>query len=69
MARGVEIETMQDVVICEPVRTPIGAYGGSLRDVSAAELAAQAITGVVEHLTRGDTTAQDRGIGAFAGEA
>jgi len=34
---------MRDVVICEPVRMPIGAYGGTLRPLSAAELAAQAI--------------------------
>ena len=25
---------MRDVVICEPLRTPIGRYGGSLRDCS-----------------------------------
>jgi acetyl-CoA C-acetyltransferase len=30
---------MRDAVICEPVRTPVGGFGGSLRDVSAQELA------------------------------
>ena len=31
---------MRDAVICEPVRTPVGGFGGSLRDVPAHELAA-----------------------------
>jgi acetyl-CoA C-acetyltransferase len=31
---------MRDAVICEPLRTPVGAFGGSLRDVPAHELAA-----------------------------
>ena len=39
---------MRDVVICEPVRTPVGGYGGSLRLVTAAELGAQALRGLVE---------------------
>ena len=33
----------RDVVLCHPVRTAIGTYGGSLKDVSAAELGAAAI--------------------------
>lgn len=32
-----------DVVLCNPVRTPIGTYGGSLKDVPAPELGAVAI--------------------------
>ena len=31
---------MRDAVICEPIRTPVGGYGGTLKDVPAAELAA-----------------------------
>ncbi len=31
---------MRDAVICEPIRTPVGGFGGSLRDVPAAGLAA-----------------------------
>jgi len=38
---------MRDAVICEPVRTPIGRYGGGLRPVSAAELGAQALRGLL----------------------
>ncbi|MEX3960462.1 acetyl-CoA C-acyltransferase [Trinickia sp. EG282A] len=32
-----------EVVICSPVRTPIGAFGGSLKDVPAVELGAVAV--------------------------
>ena len=35
--------SLRDVVICEPLRTPVGGYGGALRDVPAAELAAVVI--------------------------
>lgn len=31
---------MREAVICEPIRTPVGGYGGTLRDVPAADLAA-----------------------------
>ncbi|WP_028651292.1 acetyl-CoA C-acetyltransferase [Nocardioides halotolerans] len=37
-----------DVVICEPLRTPVGRYGGALRDISAPTLAA----GVIQELVR-----------------
>jgi acetyl-CoA C-acetyltransferase len=30
---------MRDAVICEPIRTPVGRYGGMFKDVTAAELA------------------------------
>lgn len=33
---------MTDAVICEPPRTPVGGFGGSLRDVPAHQLAAAA---------------------------
>ena len=32
-----------DIVVCEPLRTPVGRYGGALRDVTAAELGAVVI--------------------------
>ena len=35
--------SLRDVVICEPLRTPVGGYGGVFRDVPAAELAAVVI--------------------------
>jgi acetyl-CoA C-acetyltransferase len=39
---------MRDAVVCEPVRTPVGGFGGSLRDVAAHELAAAVIRGLLE---------------------
>ena len=39
---------MRDAVICEPVRTPVGGFGGSLRDVSAHALAATVIRALLE---------------------
>lgn len=38
---------MRDAVICEPLRTPVGGFGGSLRDVPAHELAAAVVRAVV----------------------
>ena len=38
---------MRDAVICEPVRTPVGRYGGVFRDVAATELAAAVVTEVL----------------------
>ncbi|HUK68548.1 MAG TPA: acetyl-CoA C-acetyltransferase [Streptosporangiaceae bacterium] len=39
---------MRDAVICEPVRTPIGRFGGALRDVPAHQLATTAVRAVLE---------------------
>src|SRR6266536_6607040 len=39
---------MREAVICEPVRTPVGRYGGGLRDVPAHQLAATAIRGIIQ---------------------
>lgn len=39
---------MRDVVIGLPKRTPVGAFGGSLRDVAAVDLAATVIEAVVD---------------------
>jgi acetyl-CoA C-acetyltransferase len=39
---------MREAVICEPVRTPVGGFGGSLRDVPAADLAAVVIRELME---------------------
>ena len=38
----------QGVVLCEPVRTPVGGFGGALRDVAAHELAATVIRAVLD---------------------
>jgi acetyl-CoA C-acetyltransferase len=39
---------MPDVVICVPLRTPVGGFGGAFRDLDAAGLAATAIAAVME---------------------
>jgi acetyl-CoA C-acetyltransferase len=41
-------QSIRDVVICEPVRTPVGRYGGVFRDVPATELAASVIRGLLQ---------------------
>lgn len=38
----------RDVVICEPVRTPVGGYGGALKSLSAVDLGAIAMKGLLE---------------------
>ena len=39
---------MSIAVICEPVRTPIGRYGGMFKSVSVVDLAVAALTGLLE---------------------
>ncbi len=39
---------MRDVVICEPLRTAIGRYGGVLQGASAPELAVAVLTAVID---------------------
>jgi acetyl-CoA C-acetyltransferase len=39
---------MRKVLICEPVRTPIGRYGGSLKPLTAAELGETALRGLLD---------------------
>ena len=43
-----EEETMRDAVICEPLRTPVGAFGGALRDVPAHEMASTVIRALLD---------------------
>lgn len=47
---------MRDAVICEPIRTPVGRYGETLRDVPVAELAATVVKELVRRsgVTSGD---------------
>jgi acetyl-CoA C-acetyltransferase len=39
---------MREALICEPLRTPVGRFGGALRDVPATELARTVITALIE---------------------
>jgi acetyl-CoA C-acetyltransferase len=47
---------MSDVVICEPVRTPVGRFGGALAPLSAVDLASTLLTELVRRtgLQKGD---------------
>ena len=40
--------SVRSIVIAEPVRTAIGTFGGSLKDVAAPDLGAAAIRAAVE---------------------
>lgn len=39
---------MYDAVICEPVRTPVGSFGGVFKDIPVTTLAATAMRGLIE---------------------
>ena len=39
---------MREAVICEPVRTPIGRYGGAFRSLSAVDLGVTALRGLLD---------------------
>lgn len=39
---------MREAVICEPIRTPVGRYGGALASLPAADLAATVVTALLE---------------------
>jgi len=54
---------MRDAVICEPVRTPVGRYGGALRDVPAQQLAATAVRGIIERTGLGGEDVDDLLLG------
>src|SRR3954471_8173823 len=45
---GQRRSTVRDAVICEPLRTPVGGFGGSLRDVPVQDLASTVIRGLME---------------------
>ncbi|CAA9260265.1 MAG: Acetyl-CoA acetyltransferase [uncultured Blastococcus sp.] len=50
MGSGVDVweEPVREAVICEPMRTPVGGFGGSLRDVPVQELAATVIRALLD---------------------
>jgi acetyl-CoA C-acetyltransferase len=51
--------TATDVVICEPLRTPVGAFNGVLRGFSAAELGTIALKALVERTGLGEGDIDD----------
>ena len=52
-------EALADVVICEPVRTAVGRRHGALAPLQAADLAAAAITGLLERTGLGTADVDD----------
>jgi acetyl-CoA C-acetyltransferase len=58
----------REIVICSPVRTAIGAFGGSLKDVTAPQLGAAALRGTLQAsgLTEVDTVIMGNVIQAGA---
>src|SRR5690349_19628835 len=64
-------ENMNDTVICEPVRTPVGRYGGVFKNVAVTTLASTVVSGLVERtgLTAADVDDVIFGQGYANGEA
>jgi acetyl-CoA C-acetyltransferase len=50
---------MRDAVICEPLRTPVGKYGGVFRDIPAAELAETVVRELVRRTRLGPGVIDD----------
>ncbi len=50
---------MRDVVICEPVRTPIGRYNGMLKSLTAVDLGVAALQGLLERTGIAPDAVQD----------
>src|SRR6476660_7407305 len=54
---------MTDVVICEPVRTPVGRFGGALSSLSAVDLASLTLTELVRRTGLGEGDVDDVVLG------
>ena len=50
---------MREAVICEPVRTPIGRYGGMFKSLTAVDLGVAALTGMLERTGIEPDTVED----------
>ncbi|ORB83340.1 acetyl-CoA acetyltransferase [Mycobacterium kansasii] len=50
---------MSDAVICEPVRTPIGRYGGMFKSLSAVDLGVAALKGLLDRTAMPPEAVQD----------
>jgi acetyl-CoA C-acetyltransferase len=57
------VDRMSDVVICEPVRTPVGRFGGALAAVTATELATVTLTELVRRTGLGEGDVDDVVLG------
>jgi len=50
---------MREVVICEPVRTPIGRYGGMFKSLTAVDLGVAALKGLLERTGLAPSAVED----------
>jgi acetyl-CoA C-acetyltransferase len=50
---------MRETVVCEPVRTPIGRYGGMFKSLTAVDLGVAALNGLLERTGIPSETVQD----------
>jgi acetyl-CoA C-acetyltransferase len=50
---------MREALICEPIRTPVGGFGGVFRDVPAAQLATAVVRGLLERTSLPPETVDD----------
>ena len=57
------VDGMSDVVICEPVRTPVGRFGGALSSLSAVDLASLTLTELVRRTGLGEGDVDDVVLG------
>ena len=53
------VAVMRDAVICEPVRTPIGRYGGMFTSLTAVELGVTALRGLLQRTGIAPTAVED----------
>lgn len=53
------MKTADDIVICEPVRSPVGRFGGALSDVPVTELAATVLAELVRRSGLGEGDVDD----------
>ena len=51
-------DVIRDTVICEPVRTPIGRYGGMFKSLTAVDLGVAALKGLLERTGLRPTTSR-----------
>jgi acetyl-CoA C-acetyltransferase len=54
---------MRDAVICEPLRTPVGGFGGALREVPAHTLAATVIRALLDRTALDPSSVDDVVLG------
>lgn len=60
---------MREAVICEPVRTPIGRYGGMFKSLTAVDLGVAALRGLIERTSLAHDSIEDVILGHCNGNS